>query len=246
MNSEVFAPQTGAYLAQEPSLRLNSAPGRLVGDRSPSQLRSDKRLRVQSFFTKLNECNFSFGISTENKDSSKLLHDCILMVSRLKMIGCLSFHNQTLAEMVFCCMPDDQIRFSRGQFQAASEPDGLAACEAFLHEQSEARKIALRHASLLFNVASIAVWSRSLSCFVRLLASLELLQFDLCFQRSFIGFLSSTLRKGAGTRRGQNRRVDRRVFETPCSTFLAKPEVLQPVSLLFTFSLPRNSSWLLS
>ena len=116
---------------------------------------------------------FLLEFQQRNIDSSKLLHDCILIVSHLKMIGWLSFHQQTLAEMVFCGMPDDQIRFSRRQFQAACEPSGLAACEVCLHTQSAAQKIALRHASLLFDVASMAVWLRSLSCFVRLFVSLE-------------------------------------------------------------------------
>ena len=135
---------------------------------------------------------FLLEFQQRNIDSSKLFHDCILIFDSFPLENdrvWLSFHQQTLAEMVFCCMPDDQIRFSRRQFQAASEPNGLAACEVCLHTQSRAQKMALRHASLLFSVASMAVWLCSLSCFVRLFVSLEFgtaFQFDLCFQRSFI------------------------------------------------------------
>ena len=144
---------------------------------------------------------------------------------------------------VFCCMPDvEQIRFSRGQFQAASEPNGLAACEAYQHEQSAAQKLALRHASLLFYVAStsMAVWSRSLSFFVRL----SLLEFRTPFAvwpllSGIFRWLSSSLRNGT-RRKGLKylEHLEAHLNETwRCS---------QPVSLLFAFSLPRNSSWLLS
>ena len=90
-------------------------------------LRSDQRLSVQSYWSRMNVI-LLLEFQQRNTDSLKLLQDCILMVSHLKMIGWLLFHQQTLAEMVFCCMPGvEQIRFSRRQFQAASEPNGLAA-----------------------------------------------------------------------------------------------------------------------
>ena len=116
---------------------------------------------------------FLLEFQQRNIDSLKLLHDYILMVSHLKMIGWLSFHPQTLAEMVFCSRPDVKQICSRRPFQAASGPNGLAACDAYLHTQSAVQKFALRRVALLFCVASIGVWSCILSCFVHLLVSLE-------------------------------------------------------------------------